>query len=344
MQVLRTDNAEQQDMLRYSIITSYIGRFGVVKFESMISTLLKWKGPGKDYYGYYTSIWKGLFTGKYGCNLLSLNVPLINEAPITYWNLFYDIAVCKNHVFYLDGLWGTQWHNPVYNIQEFYSALVERYSESRETIFLQIAVKLLEQCDETVITEFDKYLSYCNSNKSKDFLFQAIIGILNKKKYFNEIGIFLKSGYWYTTETERKLSLILELICDNDHEKFNEALRLNLDEYWYEQFVSDFLTAFSDYPKVDVIGVLQNNNRPEEYRFQFVKNVFQIVYVQSQLVSMQNNGLIVAPRCNIQNEGIVRSYLEMMNVCYRRQLQTNTAPMLCGFRTVIIVFLLHAYC
>lgn len=95
MQVLRTDNAEQQDMLRYSIITSYIGRFGAVKFESMISTLLKWKGPGKDYYGYYTSIWKGLFTGKYGCNLLSLNVPLINEAPITYWNLFYDIAVCK---------------------------------------------------------------------------------------------------------------------------------------------------------------------------------------------------------------------------------------------------------
>lgn len=326
MQVLRTDNAEQQDMLRYSIITSYIGRFSAVKFESIISALLKWKGPGKDYYGYYTSIWKGLFTGKYGCNLLSLNAPLINEAPITYWNLFYDIAVCKNHVFSLDGLWGTQWHNPNYNIQEFYSALVERYAESRETVFLQIAVKLLEQCDETINTEFDKYLSYCNSNKSKDFLFQAIIGILNKKKYFNEIGTFLKSGYWYTTETERKLSLILELICDNDHEKFNEALRLNLDEYWYEQFVSDFLTAFSDYPKVDVIGVLQNNNRPEEYRFQFVKNVFQIVYVQSQLVSMQNNGLIVAPRCNIQNEGIVRSYLEMMNVCYRRQLQTNTAP------------------
>lgn len=326
MQVLRTDNAEQQDMLRYSIITSYIGRFGAVRFESMISTLLKWKGPGKDYYGYYTSIWKGLFTGKYGCNLLSLNVPLINEAPITYWNLFYDIAVCKNHVFSLDGLWGTQWHNPVYNIQEFYSAIVERYSESRETIFLQIAVKLLEQCDETVITEFDKYLSYCNSNKSKDFLFQAIIAMLKKKKYLNEIGTFLRSGYWYNTETERKLSLVLELICDNDHEKFNELLRLNLDEYWYEHYVSDFLTALSDYPKVDVMGVLQDNNRSEEYRFQFIKNAFQIVYVQSQLVSMQNSGLIVAPKYNIQNEVLVRSYLEMMDVCYRRQLQTNTAP------------------
>ena len=58
MQVLRTDNAGQQDMLRYSIITSYIGRFGIVKFESIITALLKWKGPGKDYYGYYTSIWK----------------------------------------------------------------------------------------------------------------------------------------------------------------------------------------------------------------------------------------------------------------------------------------------
>lgn len=326
MQVLRTDNAGQQDMLRYSIITSYIGRFGIVKFESIITALLKWKGPGKDYYGYYTSIWKGLFNGKYGCNLLSLNVLLINEAPITYWNLFYDIAVCKNCVFSLSSLWGTQWHNPHYNIQEFYSALVERYAESRETIFLQIAVKLLEQCDETVITEFDKYLPYCNSNKSKDFLFRAIIGMLQGEKYFNEIGSFLRSGYWYNTEAEHKLSLVLELICDNDHEKFNKVLRLNLDEYWYEHFVSDFLTAFSDYPKVDIISVLQNNNRPEEYRFQLIKNAFQIVYVQSQLVSMQNTGLIIAPKNDIQNESVVRSYLEMMEVCYRRQLQTNTAP------------------
>lgn len=325
MQVLRTDNAEQQDMLRYSIITSYIGRFGVVKFEGLISDLLK-KKTEKDYYGYYTSIWKGICTGKYGCNLLALNVPLINEAPVTYWNLFYDIAVCKNHIFSLNGLWGTQWHSPVYNIQEFYSALVERYSESRETIFLQIAVKLLEQCNEIVITEFDKYLPYCNSNKSKDFLFQAIIAMLKKKKYINEIRTFLKSGYWYNTETERKLSLVLELICDNDNTKFNELLRVNLDEYWYKHYVSDFLTAFSDYPKVDVIRVLQNNNRPEEYRFQFIKNVFQIIYVQDQLVYMRNNGLIVAPKYNIQNETLVRSYLEMMDVCYRRQLQTNTAP------------------
>lgn len=169
MQVLRTDNAEQQDMLRYCIIISYIGRFGAVKFESIISILLKSNRLGKDYYGFYTSIWKGLFTGRYGCNLLSLNAPLIKEAPITYWNLFYDIAVCKNHVFSLEGLWGTQWHSPNYNIQEFYSALVERYSECREPIFLQIAVKLLEQCGESVTTEFDKYLSYCNSNKSKDY-------------------------------------------------------------------------------------------------------------------------------------------------------------------------------
>ena len=326
MQALRTDNAEQQDMLRYSIITSYIGRFGIVKFESIISVLLKWKGSGKEYYGYYTSIWKGLFAGKYGCNLFSLNLPLINEAPVTYWNLFYDIAVCKNYVFSLESLWGTQWHNPNYNIQEFYSALVERYAERRETIFLQIAVKLLEQCDQTVITEFDKYLSYCNSNKSKDFLFRAIIGMLQKRKYLNEVGSFLKSGYWYNTETERKLSLVLELICDNDCEKFNEALRLNLDEYWYEHFMSDFLMAFSDYPKVDIIAVLQNNNCPEEYRFQLIKNVFQIVYAQSQLVSMQNNGLIIAPKYDIQNENIVRSYLEMMEVCYRRQLQTDVAP------------------
>ena len=326
MKALRTDNAEQQDMLRYSIITSYIGRFGVAKFESIISALLKWKGPGKDYYGYYSSIWKGLFTGKYCCNFLSLNVHLINEAPNTYWNLFYDIAVCKNHVFSLRGLWGTQWHNPVYNIQEFYSALVERYSKSRETIFLQIAVKLLEQCDEIVITEFDQYLSYCNSNKSKDFLFQAIIAMLKKKKYLNEIGTFLKSRYWYNTEIERKLSLVLELICDNDHEKFNELLRLNLDEYWYEHYVSDFLTAFSDYPKVDVIGVLQDNNRSEEYRFQFIKNAFQIIYDKSQQDSMQDNGLIVTPKFNSQNNELVRSYLEMMDVCYRRQLQTNTTP------------------
>ncbi len=324
-QVLRTDNAEQQDMLRYSIITSYLGRFGARKFENIIANLLKWKGPGKDYYGYYTSIWKGLFAGKYGCNLLSLNTPLINEAPITYWNLFYDIVVCKNHVFSLESLWGTQWHNPTYNVQEFYSALVERYSETREPVFLQIAVKLLEQCDETVVTEFDKYLSYCNSNKSKDFLFQAIIGMLKKHKYLDDIGSFLKSGYWYTSETEHRLSLVLELICDNDCEKCNEQLRLNLDEYWYEHFVSDFLDAFSAYPKIDVVGVLQNN-RPVEYRFQFVKIAFQIIYVQTQLITMQNSGLLIAPKYNNQNTDLVRYYLEMMDVCYRRQLQTAAEP------------------
>lgn len=325
IQALRTDNAEQQDMLRYSIITSYIGRFGDVKFEGIISALVKWKGATKDYYGYYTSIWKGLFNGKYGCNFLSLNTSLINEVPITYWNLFYDIAVCKNHVFSLDGLWGTQWHKPDYNIQEFYSALVERYSESREPIFLQIAVKLLEQNDEVIVTEFDKYLPYCNSNKSKDFLFQAIIGILKKKKFLEDIGTFLRSGYWFNTETERKLSMVLELICDNDYEKFNEQLRLNLDEYWHECFVSDFLNAFSEYPKVDVVSVIQDNNRPQNYRYQFIKNVFQIVYAQSQLIFMQNTGLVTSPKYDTEYESIVHSYLEMMDVCYRRQLQTCTA-------------------
>ena len=326
VQALRTDNAEQQDMLRYSIITSYIGRFGIVKFESIISDLTKWKNSIKDYYGYYTSIWKGLFTGAYACNLFALNKPLIKEAPITYWNLFYDSAVCKNRVFSLDGLWGTLWHSSGYPMQEFYSTLVERYAESREPIFLQIAVKLLEQCDETVVTEFDKYLSYCNSNKSKDFLFQALIGMLKKGKYLDEIAVFLSSGHWYYTETERKLSSILELICENDYTKFNQQLRMNLNEYWYGQFISDFLEAFSDYPKVDVIRVLRDNNRPEEYKFQIVKNVFQIVYDRVQLISMQETGVIVSPKYTSQDESTIYSYLEMMDVCYRRQLQTETMP------------------
>lgn len=325
-QVLRTDNAEQQDMLRYSIITSYLGRYGASKFENIISTLLKWKGPGKDYYGYYTSIWKGLFMGRYGCNLLSLNTPLIKEAPITYWNLFYDIAVCKNHVFSLDSLWGTQWHNPNYNIQEFYSALVERYSESREPTFLQIAVKLLEQCNEIVITEFDKYLPYCNSNKSKDFLFQAIIGMLKKKKYLEDIGSFLRSGYWFNTETEHKLSVVLELICDNDYEKFNEQLKLDLDEYWYNRFASDFLNVFAEYPKMDIVSVIQHDNSSKQYQFSLIKYTFQISYEQSQFDALQNTGLIISPKLSSKNDNMIRSYLEMRDICYRKQLQMDAAP------------------
>lgn len=322
-QALRTDNAELQDMLRYSIIVAYIGRFGQKQFESCIDTILKWKNPMKDYYGYYTSIWKGLYSGKYSTNMLAQNLPLIREAPTTYWNLFYDVAVCRNHVFTQHNLWGAHWRKTSCDMQAFYNSLLERYSENREPIFIQLAAKLLDECEQTLSPKFDKYLPYCNSNKPKEFLFNAMIHLLKQKRYLKEIEAFLKSGTWFLTESERRLSEVLELICEGDHRKINDRLGMTLDEYWLEYFISDFLSAFEEYPKMDVARVLEGAERTDQYRFALIRHVFHISFNQPQMIVLEKRGIIRAPRIDRDDPGTVRGYIELMETCYKRQLQTG---------------------
>lgn len=324
LDAIRSDNYETQDMQRFSIITSYIGRFGLSKFEQIISNLAKTKQQGKDFYGYYNSIWKGLFTGKYSYNIFDLSLPLIKEAPLTYWNLFYETAVCKNNVFSLEALWGEQWHTPTVDLQSFYSALVEQYAENRETVFLQLAIKLLEQYPDKINPEFDKYLSYCNSKKSKDYLLNAFVHILEKGKYMDELKAFLQTDCWFTNDSESKLISILALICESNYQYFNEQLGLCLaDEYWYDCFVSDFLASLFEYPKIDVVSVIQRRSSSQNYKYQLIKTVFQIVFDEAQLESLENAGLITAPRTTDGGDTI-RCYCEMMDVYYRKQLQRGS--------------------
>ena len=96
---LRTDNNDHQDNLRFSIIASYIGRYGIDSIERIMIGLVKHPNATKGFADFYISLWKGLLNGKYPVNFLRLTQSMIGKAPITFWNLFYDTAVCKNHIF-----------------------------------------------------------------------------------------------------------------------------------------------------------------------------------------------------------------------------------------------------
>lgn len=315
---LRTDRQERMDMLHYAIITSYIGRYGMASYEKVILELSRDRRLSRSYESLYASIWKGLLDGYYSCNIFSLNLPLIGEAPLTYWNLFYDIAVCKNHLFTLNGLWGLQWVQPDYPLQAFYEALLDRYVKTREAIFLMIAVKLLEQSEAWIQPDFDKYLSYCNSNQSKNFLFQGLVRLIQKNRYLQEIQQFLKSDIWIRNETENRLSHALEQICQKD---------IDIpDPGWQEQFVQDFLSVFADYPNVELINVLRDRNDPLDYRYQLIRHVVQISMVEPR--AMENAGLIVVPHYGTSRPEEIQAYVEMMDVCYRRQLQNDRTPYL----------------
>ena len=61
--------------------------------------LVKHPNATKGFADFYISLWKGLLNGKYPVNFLRLTQSMIGKAPITFWNLFYDTAVCKNHIF-----------------------------------------------------------------------------------------------------------------------------------------------------------------------------------------------------------------------------------------------------
>lgn len=320
-----SDRNEQQDLIRYSIIASYLGRYGEARFNELVDDLTKTRGAAGNYYRYYSSVWRGLFAGKYCCNILELNAPLIGAAPLTYWNLFYETAVCGNRVFALEGLWGEQWRNKEHDVQAFYDRLLQQYSEEREPVFLKIAVKVLTQYGGVINAGFERYLLYCGGNKPKDFLFRDLICLLSQGKYHAEIGELLRSEHWSRTDTERRLSSVLEMICDDDPAGLNEQLGLELDAYQYRQFSSDLLAVFAGYPSVDIVHVLQRSEGAEQHKFQFLKTVFQIVYDQAQFRALDNAGVIAPPRLEM-GEGAVRPYLEMMDLCYRRQLQTNERP------------------
>ena len=157
---LRTDNKDIQDNIRFCIISSFIGRYGIEKFESEILALSRNPRASKGFSDYYVSLWKGLLNGRYPVNFLRLCENIISLAPVTFWNMFYDVAALKNHVFANNDFEMNSWRSDNQNYQDFYSKVLTQYTETREVVYLKIAVVILKDSPIDLNTEFEKYISF----------------------------------------------------------------------------------------------------------------------------------------------------------------------------------------
>ena len=202
LMALRTDNNEKQDSLRYSIIASYIGRNGLAEFDSLITDLSRKRVNSKGYVDFYISLWKGLLGGKYSANFLRISRPLINCAPLTFWNIFYDVAVCKNHVFSSSDFELSKLNGLNHQIQAFYEDVLKHYNYTRETVFAQIALRILNDSVDLSAPMFEQYIPYCISNQKKDLIFSTIIRLISQNRYLEEINLFLEADFWRCNEAE----------------------------------------------------------------------------------------------------------------------------------------------
>ena len=177
---LRTDNNDHQDNLRFSIIASYIGRYGIDSIERIMIGLVKHPNATKGFADFYISLWKGLLNGKYPVNFLRLTQSMIGKAPITFWNLFYDTAVCKNHIFSNDDFELNSIRNDKQDYQGFYTTCLDCYCETREIVYLKIAAALLRECSVDLEPEFDKYISFEASGRNKSFILSTFANNLEQ--------------------------------------------------------------------------------------------------------------------------------------------------------------------
>ena len=324
---LKTDNNEKQDALRYCIVTSFIGRYGVDEFERAIITLSRNKHSTKGFSEYYISLWKGLLTGRYSANFLRVTRCLVKDAPVTFWNVFYDIAVCKNHVFSTSDFHLKQWIDTDHEIQEFYNEVLTRYSISRETVFLKIAASILAESSENIVPSFDQYLPYCNSNRNKDFLFVAIIKLLSEGRYINEIEKILKVDYWRGSEEEYQLISALHALCSSEYSLFfSEDMNVSDDEK--ATFKTDFLECAKTYPKVEIPKYVREHNREFAfaYQYKFVEWILRIRSDRSKsdAHSRTLTGLVPVIHDDYVNDSDFKCYVEFNSTVYKTHLKTGS--------------------
>ena len=311
---------EVQDSLRFSIVASFFARYGEKKYIENINELIDELDSKKEQHDYYSVLWKSLTLGQYSSNFLSLNMELIENAPLTYWNLFFDYAVCKNHVFSLTSFWGEQWHNPDCNMQEFYDLLLKRYIQDRESVFLKIAANLLENCEDVVNPNFDQYLTYCQSIKDKDFIFRMIIRLMNKNNHIDYLKFFLNSGVWNCNEQENTLlQTLLSLVNEKEQDL---ASYVYLPEDKYVSFKKDLLNVFKNYPDISNIYDDLGEIDPSTYYYTLFNAVFEVCFDNDIFKRVMANGLALPDNLSYETvDEILASYLEMIITIYKKQLQ-----------------------
>lgn len=322
---LRTDNKDKQDTLRYCIIAGFIGRYGIDEFDQVVLGLAKNKYSVKSYTDYYISLWKGLFNGKYSLNFLPLSCDLIREAPTTFWNLFYDIAICKNHVFSTDDFEMKVWKEAVREDQKFYDGVLSRYNDTRETVFLKIAVQILLESSKNLVPSFEKYLSYCSSGRNKDFLFSALIQLVYKGSYLQEISELLDYSYWHCTEIEQKVLRMLAAFCRNDYSYIFDEEGQVFSEAEMKSFRQDYLKSALKYPEINIIQTVQDSIYGNAYRYKLLQFLLQLKNYKQQYYdpnyTVLKREIDEAPEItdDWKDNLEIRSYLKFLIVFYKKQ-------------------------
>lgn len=322
LMALRTDNNEKQDSLRYSIIASYIGRNGLAEFDALITELSRRRVNSKGYADFYVSLWKGLLGGKYSANFLRISRPLIGYVPLTFWNIFYDIAVCKNHVFSSSDFELSKLNGLDHQIQAFYEDVLKRYSFTRESVFVKIALHILTDSVELSNPTLEQYIPYCSSNQNKDLILSSIIRLISQNRYLEELNTFLGADCWRCNEAETQLLHAARALCVNDSSYFLEDdLSFSLEEV--NSICSDFLECVINYPDVrmtrPVFERILSCSKAYQYRLtELLLRMQQGKFQEAYLHRVTNN----IPQINeLPKERIaVKYYLELMLAMYKKQL------------------------
>lgn len=315
---LMTDNKDRQDNLRFCIIAGYMGRYGRDSIERVISSLALNNNAVKGYSEYYISLWKGLLNGKYSVNFLDLCRYLIGVAPTTFWNIFYDVAVCKNHVFASEDFEMGSWKNNSFDYHGFYTRLLDYFIETRESIYFKIALFLLKDCKNNLQPEFEKYISFCNSGHDKAQLLSVLASLLLKDDYQDKIGELVNSEYWIVSNEEQQILFLLQRFCEND--AAIGTLYEGLTEKEWSNFKTDCLKCFINYPEIDIQSIISTVKGNEAYRFLLLKTILQVRYIPIMRGEVEH-----APSINLmwRDDPVVKAYLAFVVLLYRRQLQSN---------------------
>lgn len=264
-------------------------------------------------------------SGRYSANFIRITRPLINTAPLTFWNVFYDVAACKNHVFSLVGFEFSKLVVPNYQIQAFYEELLKRYSYTREPVFIKIALCLLSDSPETVVPMFEQYISFCDSNHDKSQLLSTIIKLVSQNKYINELKLLLHADCWRCDDNEARLIKALYALCTNDSNYFFKDDTDFTDEESQDIF-QDYLMCLKNYPDIRITSALleriQACSKP--YQYKLIESIislrsgqmkedslYKLIYDTPQMIS------------GTFSKREVNYYLDFMNTLHKKQLKSG---------------------
>jgi len=318
---LRTDNNEKQDTLRYSIIASFIGRYGIAAFDSLIIDLSRKRVNSKGYVDFYISLWKGLLSGRYSANFIRISRPLIDSAPLTFWNLFYDVAVCKNHVFSSSDFELSSLNGLDHQTQDFYESVLKRYSYTREAVFAKIALRILNDSKEVTTPMFEQYIPYCASKQDKHILIATIINLISQNRFLDDINMFLDADCWRCDEAEAQLLRAMRAVCVNDTSVFLKDDFLFSEEEM-NHVCQDFLECVINYPDVRITRTIfeRIQSCSKEYQYRLVEMLLCVQSGKIQEAYLRRiTGNIPQIGGPTREKSAVKPYVDLMIAMYKRQ-------------------------